>query len=382
VSRALGTATLGVALVLSAAAFDSVSLYVPGLGLAVIGVCAAAWVRLAARGAAVVREPGPSTIQEEDPYPLRIEVRSGVLPPPGGELLEPLLGWPVPIAGRWSRRVRINVRFERRGRRILEPSTLVIRDPLRLAVREVPGPGGEQLLVLPRIEPVLTLPGGGGLGPGGLGAGADGAGAGRVAGPAAELDVDTLRPYRPGSPASRIHWPSVARTGEMLERRLVADDDSRPLVILDPRRPAAPEALDRVVRAAASLCVHLARAGGCGLLLPGDRRPAEVDRNLSAWPALHARLALVEADSGAPAPVRLAHGAAVFWVTADGSLPQPRALGRMTTARYLVTPARVQHLPLVFSVAGCAGHYLTPARMRAARRPPGGDGAAGARRAA
>ena len=43
--------------------------------------------------------PGPATVVEDEPYPLRVELRAGLLPPPGGELLEPLLGWPVPIGG-------------------------------------------------------------------------------------------------------------------------------------------------------------------------------------------------------------------------------------------------------------------------------------------
>ena len=84
---------------------------------------ATAWVTLAASGAAIERRAGPHTVTEDEPYPLRIEVRAGALPPPGGELIEPLLGWPVPIAGRWSRRVRINVRFQRRGRRVLVKDT-------------------------------------------------------------------------------------------------------------------------------------------------------------------------------------------------------------------------------------------------------------------
>ena len=36
------------------------------------------------------------------------------------------------------------------------------------------------------------------------------------------------------------------------------------------------------MRAAASLCVHLARAGGCALLLPGDRRPTVLEPTLPA----------------------------------------------------------------------------------------------------
>ena len=130
--RPLAVALFGLALCLAAATFDRASLYVPGVALIAIAGGAAAWVALAASGAAIERRAGPHTVTEEESYPLRIEVRSGVLPPPGGELIEPLLGWPVPIAGRWSRRVRINVRFSRRGRRVLEPARLVIRDPLRL----------------------------------------------------------------------------------------------------------------------------------------------------------------------------------------------------------------------------------------------------------
>ena len=86
----------------------------------------------------------------------------------------------------------------------------------------------------------------------------------------------------------------------MLERRLTADGDSAPLVVLDASAPPSEEALDMAVRAAASLCLHLARRGGCALLLPGDRRPLFVAPDLAAWPAAHARLAVVEADAWPP----------------------------------------------------------------------------------
>src|SRR5829696_1266715 len=317
--RPLATALLGVALCLAGATFDSASLYVPGVALVAIASLAAAWVLLAATGASIERRAGPRTVVEEEPYPLRIEVRSGLLPPPGGELLEPLLGWPVPIAGRWSRRVRINVRFARRGRRLLEPGRVVIRDPLRLVSRELVGAEGDEVLVLPRIEPVLASGGGGagagdhggsGIDPGVLGR--------RLDASMAELEIDGLRPYREGAPASRIHWPSVARSGEMLERRLVAELDSSPLIVLDPSAPASEEALDRAVRAAASLCVWLGHDGGCAILLPGDRRPIEVGHDLGAWPTVHVRLALVE-EGAAPAGATLGpRGGAVIWVGSNG----------------------------------------------------------------
>ena len=85
--RPLFTALLGVALCLAGGTFDTPSLYVPGVGLIVLALGAVVWVQLAAKGATVMRVPGPHTVVEEEPYPLRVEVRSGVLPPPGGELL-------------------------------------------------------------------------------------------------------------------------------------------------------------------------------------------------------------------------------------------------------------------------------------------------------
>jgi uncharacterized protein (DUF58 family) len=355
--RPVFTALLGLALCLAGATVDTPSLYVPGVALIVISVGAVAWVWLAARGATVVRVPGPHTVSEDDPYPLRVEVRSGLLPPPGGDLLEPLLGWPVPIGGRWSRRLRINVRFSRRGRRVLEPDVLVIRDPLRLYSRELTGAGGEEILVLPRVEPV-TAPGSGGAGAGaeaGMGAAPSLSGR-RLDASAAELEIDGLRAYREGAPASRIHWPAVARHGEMLERRLVAELDSAPLVVMDPSSPAGEDELDMAVRAAASLCLWLARRDGCAVLLPGDRRPIDIGHDLGAWPAVHARLALVEEGAPPASGVLGPRGGAVIWVTGADLRRTPRALERLPAgSRYVVAPGVLRGVRPAFEVAGCTG---------------------------
>jgi uncharacterized protein (DUF58 family) len=236
----------------------------------------------------------------------------------------------------------------------------VVHDPLRLAVRAVPVRAEEdELLVLPRVEPVVF---GGAGGAGGAGGTPEGTGdraglRGRIDGMAAELDLDGLRPYRQGTPASRIHWPAVARSGEMLERRLTADADSAPLVVLDAARPPSEEALDSAVRAAASLCLHLARRGGCALLLPGDRRPVTVGTDLAAWPVLHARLALVEPCSRGPALARARRAGSVLWVSAAGSAP--RDLPRSAAGGgWLVTPLPRPGSRAQFTVAGCTGHRL------------------------
>jgi uncharacterized protein (DUF58 family) len=354
--RAIGVAVLGALMCVAGGAFDLPSLYVPGVAFVVIAVCSAVWVLLAARGARVVRVAGPATVEEEDPYPLVLRVEPGVLPPPGGELLEPLLGRPLPAADPRSRRVRVNVRFSRRGRRELEPARLVIRDPMSLLVRET-RTDPATVLVLPRIEPVLVVGERGGTSFAARGAGI---------GQAAELELDHLRPYRPGTPASRIHWPTVARTGEMLERRLVAAGDSRPLVVLDARRPSSEEALDRAVRAAASLAVHLARdTGGAAVLLPGDRRAHELDADLHSFPPLHARLALVRPVDNVPPSGQLEREGAVFWVMAHGGR-KPAALSRLPSRAFLVAPDPVGNLRASFTVAGCTGYALSQGARRAA----------------
>jgi uncharacterized protein (DUF58 family) len=172
----------------------------------------------------------------------------------------------------------------------------------------------------------------------------------------AELEIDGLRPYREGTSASRIHWPSVARSGEMLERRLIADLDSAPLIVLDASAPDGEEGLDKAVRAAASLCVHLAHAGGCAILLPNDRRPVEIGHDLAGWSGVHARLALVESGPAPPASRLGPRGGAVIWVTGADLRATPRALERMPAgSRYVVAPGMLPGVRAAFEVAGCTG---------------------------
>ncbi len=358
-SRAATAGALGAVLVAAAATFDTASLYLPGVALTAIALGSAVWVWLAAAGAGVTRAHGPRTVEEEQPYPLALELHAGILPLPGGELTDPLLDEPVVLGFGVPRRVQVDVRFARRGRQVLEPGVLVIRDPLRLAVREITAEGAmDELLVLPRVEEVLASTS---AGAGGSGASPDAGGGraalrGRLDGSAAELDLDGLRPYRQGTPASRIHWPAVARSGEMLERRLTADADSAPLVVLDAFNPPSEGALDMAVRAAASLCVYLARRGGCAVLLGGDRRPTALASDLASWPAVHARLALVGPAGTKPPLARARRAGAVIWVSASGEAP--RDLVRAAAGGgWLVSPSpgggRAE-----FTVAGCTGTRL------------------------
>jgi uncharacterized protein (DUF58 family) len=347
------TALLGLVLALTAAIFDAEPLYVPGAAFVALAAGAVAWVHLAARRVRVSRTVSARRALEDDTVRIDIHVRTGSLALPAGLIEDPLLPAPAAIgAGRRTAHVVIDARFTRRGRKRLVQPSVIVRDPFGLATRTVEGGGEAELLVLPRIAKVLTPPGEG-----------DGTGlAARRGRPsvAAEVDLDGLRPHRPGAPASRMYWPAFARTGELVERRLRADTDTRPLVVLDPRGAADEAALDAAVRATASLCVHLAREGGCALLLPGDRRPTVLEATMSAWDHAHARLAVVSGATGPSLAGLATRRGPVFYVAASAPRRAPRALMHAPGGgRVLVVPGTLPGRRAIFTVAGCTAYELS-----------------------
>jgi uncharacterized protein (DUF58 family) len=357
-SRLRATGLLAAALALGGALFDSPSLYVPAVGLALLAAAAAAWVGLAARGAAAERLPGDWSVVEGEPYRVAVQLRSGRVPAPGGTLLDPLLAEPRPLGPRFGGRVEAETSFEGRGRRPLPPPMLRISDPFGLRVVGVRGPATAEVLVLPRIEPVRVPLQGGELARQGGEGQSHGDDVGLDA-EAVDFEIDGLRPYRPGTPASRIHWRSVARSGELIEHRLVSGGGSDPLVVLDAHAPADAAWLDRAVRAAASLCRHFGERGGCVLLLPGESRPRRLDRSLRGWADMHARLALVGRTRRSPV-LRRRRSAAVYWVSAAADAAETAARAG-ALGGYLVTPGEPQ-LSDAFAVAGCRGRRLVAAR--------------------
>lgn len=360
--RAPVTAALGAILTLCGLLFGLVAALVCGIGLLAMALGAVAWVELATARGRLEREPGPGRLEESEPYRLSIELRGTVLPPPGGELTDPLLDRSVPVGPRWHRRLVREIWLERPGRHPLPPTTLVVRDPLGLWRRELDSGRSGELVVLPRIDHVRWS------GPGaeprrvttGSGSAADAA---SPRGVLAQFEVDGLRPYRDGSPASRIHWPAVARTGQMIERRLVAGGEPRPLVVLDPRGGSEPADRERAMRAAASLCVELARSGGCELLLPGERRTLPIDPALRAWPEAHVRIATSDPRAGPAMPPGM-RSAPVLWVTAGRALPA--SLRRLRSGSFLITPVGSRRAA-AFRVSGC---FAYPAGAAAERPTP------------
>jgi len=296
-------AALGVCLCLLAAAFGTPALYVPGTALVLLAAAAAASVGFASRGLQLVREGPGGPVEEGE----RVLMLTRVLGPRGvlrgGELAGGAHAQFTPRRRLQGDRLRFTVLAGSRGRHTIAPSVLRLRDPFGICERRVLSAPSE-LLVLPRVQR---------LAPGAL-ARLGVVGAGRhPAGGAAELDG--LRPYRPGTPASRIHWPTVARTGTLVERGLLAECDELPLLVLDAFVGSHEQALDMAVRAAASLALALARAGGCSILLAGDQRPRRLGPDLGGWPALHRRLALLE-PARTPARAAIERAPLLLWVSA------------------------------------------------------------------
>jgi hypothetical protein len=109
-------------------------------------------------------------------------------------------------------------------------------------------------------------------------------------------DFYTLREYQLGDDLRRVHWPSSAKTDELMIRQLETPWQSRALVLLDVRGSPyeSEEAFETAVSGAASVVSHLVRSGFDADLWAGEANTIDASRYTAAME----RLALVEVDSG------------------------------------------------------------------------------------
>lgn len=279
--RGLGTAALALVLLLGAALLGSVALFAFALGLLAAVAGSVLVTSLAARAIVVERTVAPLEVLEGQPITLGFEVRGLRRIPAHAEMLAG--------DGRWLRlddHLTTRCAIERPGPHVVSPSQLRVRDDLGLFWRRLSS--GE-----PRV--VLVLPAPAKVEDGGRGSGSD---------PLGDPEPDGLRSYSRGTPASRIHWPSVARGGEWQERHIITAPRGAPLVIVDLAGAPSEAAVDWALRAAAGRIYELARAGGCRVLLPGERVPTQVGNVAASWQAIHRRLAGLRAERrGAAAAV-------------------------------------------------------------------------------
>jgi uncharacterized protein (DUF58 family) len=319
-------ALAGATACLSAALFALPALYIPGLAALLAAAAASSWVTLAARRAQVRLAASAKAASEGESVTLTVTVTCGLLPFPRAELIPWPGAAPIPLRTQRTVELKLSTILSRRGLHTLGPARLRVFDPLGVCAAELHS-SQQELLVLPRVFP--------------LSASAlselEHERLGKHAGTSPELD--SLQPAMAGTSAARIHWPTVARTGILVQRRFTTDADRRVLVVLDASAPRSREALDQAIRAAASLCVHYAQRGGCLLLLPGDRSASTLEPGLHGWPRLHARLALVQGGTASSRWPTSEHRA-IIYVTASA---KPAPAKRCTCLRVSPSPLPATH---------------------------------------
>jgi uncharacterized protein (DUF58 family) len=168
------------------------------------------------------------------------------------------------------------------------PAQLKVNDPLGLA--ETSGQAGpaDRIVVYPAIEELTGFPIVRGQDPAMQASRPEHARRGGE-------DFYTLREYQQGDDLRRVHWPSSARTDQLMIRQLETPWQSRALVLLDVRAPSyeSQEAFERAVSGAATVVTHLVGSGFDADLWAGEAESIDAARYSSAME----RLALVQPDA-------------------------------------------------------------------------------------
>ena len=157
-----------------------------------------------------------------------------------------------------------------RGRYTIGPLTIWATDPFDLIRRRIEVDVRHDVIVYPEVEEI---------GPGPVASPVGGAGdsSTRQLFRSGE-DFYTMRAYEEGDDLRRIHWPSVAKTGELMIRQDEAARRAAAAIFVDTRASALPRrAFERAVAAAASIGTLYLRAGFRLRLSTADVAPVAVD---------------------------------------------------------------------------------------------------------
>jgi uncharacterized protein (DUF58 family) len=237
---------------------------VAGAGLMVLPLVAWAWVVSRPRPERVQRRCSSTRVGPDDPLRITIEVRGPTgrsryaglvavdrLPPTlGGEARVAII---EPLAGDEGQGGSHEIPARGRGRYRFGPIALEVRDPLGLTRRRWRFDAPGELLVTPRIEDLVVT--------------TDGRGRGTATSPGStghslrllrsNEEFSGIRSYREGDDLRGIHWPSVARTGELMIRLGESAGRSKGLLFVDTRTVSLGRAgtptFERGVSAAASI---------------------------------------------------------------------------------------------------------------------------------
>lgn len=273
--RGMALALAIVTLTVVAGTMGSLALLTLAAGLAIVWAGAALVTTVAMRRLRVERTVSHDEVVEGGRLTLVFRVDGLGRLPARVELRGPDGAWrPLPMG-----ESRVAQRLDRRGAHLVQPSLLRVGDDLGLVRRPLRAGTETAVLVLP--VPVL-----------------EGAVPRHPGERTGDPDPDGLQPYVAGTAMSRIHWPSLARGGELQERRLAAPPAGLPLVVVDTAGGHDVAAVDWLARAAAGQILRLVQTGGCRILLPGDEAPTAIVDGGGTWRHLHRRLAHLDGEDG------------------------------------------------------------------------------------
>jgi uncharacterized protein (DUF58 family) len=334
--RGVTLSIAGLVMWFAARLLGSPGLEVVGLGLLVAPFVAGFTVRQGPAGVTVSRRLSEGRVMPGARLTVSVTITNVTTSPTPLLLLEdqlpPSLGRPARLVvtdlrGRAERTVSYQIVPHARGHHRIGPLVIDATDAFGLARRRARLDVTDDLIVTPEVED-LTVP--------------PEAGSGRGFGSARARqllrsgeDYFTMRGYQEGDDLRRIHWPSVARTGELMIRQDEASRRAQGLLFVDNREPAIGRAhtpaFERGVSAAASVGMLLAR-NGFTLRLASSDAPAIAyagDRFLDALAGL------VETKipnlGTAMTAVRSASSPETTFVFV-GAPPAPQELGPLTRA--------------------------------------------------
>ncbi|HTG47615.1 MAG TPA: DUF58 domain-containing protein [Actinomycetota bacterium] len=264
--RGVTVAVVGGTMWLCARIVGSPGLEVVAIGLLLLPFLSGGFLRWTERRITVKRSLSEGRVPPGTRVSVQLDVENRSASPASFLLLEDrlpsALGRPARLVvtgvpGRRAQRVSYTVLPQVRGRYQLGPLTVDVTDPFGLSRRRTRLGGRDELLVTPEIEDLSHPPD-------------------TASGPMVGMnrsrqllrtgeDYFTMRGYQEGDDLRRIHWPSVARTGELMIRQNEATKRASGLVFLDDRESAIGRthtpAFERAVSCAASVGALLLRNG-------------------------------------------------------------------------------------------------------------------------
>jgi len=264
--RGLAVLGTGVAMWVASRVVGSAGMEVVAIGLAALPFLAGLFVRWGRTRLLIHRRLSDVRVPPGTRVTVRLDVENQAPVPSSFLLIEDrvpaTLGRParlvvsgVPAHGRQE--VAYTVLPQTRGRYRMGPLTIDVSDPFVLTRQRLEFDELDDLLVTPEIEDLVSAPDEG-FGP------SWGATRARQLFRTGE-EYYTMRAYQLGDDLRRIHWPSVARTGDLMIRQDESSRRASGLVFLDNRGHSLGQshspAFERAVSVAATLGTLLARRG-------------------------------------------------------------------------------------------------------------------------